>query len=322
MNTARLVDGTVEVQLRPARPAASDAIFLQELDLGFPAPREVKQDAPDVDGTLDYTSLHGSRVVNAKLYVRGNAALPRGVLIDRLRAMSAPGRRPYLYVQRDDWDGERRTQLRAGQFSCVHTAKSAAYDEISMSWQAPSGIFEAATYTEATIYPPTEGSGGLALTPAAAGAAAGTGLAGLIGQHLDAADYGDAAADPALGLAGLAIPPGTGTNRAVITNAGTSPIAPVLYAYGRCTDPIIANLTTGRQFAMSMTVPAGHFLLIDAAKRSVLLDGDPSLPYDTRINWTGGSWPLLAPGDNELEFDTFNITSSCYLNVQFYPRWL
>jgi hypothetical protein len=92
--------------------------FCSNLDLGFPAPREVVSSNPDRDGLTDRTQLMGSRVVSANITTVAGVAAH----IDAVAAMFAPymlpSARPVLhYILDRPGNPERTLTLRAAGYS-------------------------------------------------------------------------------------------------------------------------------------------------------------------------------------------------------------
>jgi hypothetical protein len=56
-------------------------------------------------------------------------------------------------------------------------------------------------------------------------------------------------------------------------NSGTRPTPPVFRVYGLCVNPTIVCLTTGEMITLSGTVPAGAYLEVDVAARSLKMGG-------------------------------------------------
>lgn len=297
MSTARLVDGSTTVWLRTAAPSfAVDAMFLQELDLGYPAVRESKQDTPGQHGSTDLTQFFGERQVTAKVKIFGDHTLAAEGYEDLLRALAHPARRPYLYVQRDGWAAERRLRVRGNTYSCLRTAASAIYLEVQLALVAPDGTMEDASLSTVAVY-------------------AQSAIAGL-------------SAPVSFGSSGVSLTPASLGSQAVVTNDGTVATPPVYQIYGGCSDPAIINNSTGESLSFTgLSIPTGHYLEIDVANRTAYMDSDPSQSYYSKIDWSSSTWWWLAGGDsggfdNLVTFDATSPTSSAVLYVNYRSRWI
>jgi hypothetical protein len=91
---------------------------------------------------------------------------------------------------------------------------------------------------------------------------------------------------------------------ATLSTAGDLPARPLLHIVGPVTGPAVTLTPLGPGFVWQLaflstfTIAAGHFVDIDTAARTVLLDGDPAKPRLGSIDWTASSWQWVAPGVN------------------------
>lgn len=287
-NSIRIVDGATSVWLRPPTPSASDAIICASSELPLAAPRVVGQQRVGRSGVTDLTSLHDSTTFRCRLLVRNDAVGSLGTrhqIADLLRSLTAAHKRPFLYIQRDGWSGERRAELRGDSASYVVDKISAVMLDISLQWVVPAGVLEDPTQQVGTLRPTTSHTGrsyprsyvsgsGWSYTPAGAG------------------------------------------STVTVTSSGTIPTPPILRAYGAFTEPVITNLTTGGVIELdAVSVSAGSYLEIDVGARTVLLNGDPSLSYYNKINFATTSWWELQPGANLISMTTGTQDASCELDV-------
>ncbi|HYJ33828.1 MAG TPA: hypothetical protein VE326_11465 [Candidatus Binatia bacterium] len=301
--TLSLVDGAAEVRFAAAGMNYDSPYKCKSYDFGSPTIREVVTDATGVSGTVDLSSLTGSRQVQLALTVWNDDAGTRHQHLDTLRAICQPARRPWLYAQCDGWEQQRRIQLRATPMTCTVGSKNTSYLEVSLAFAAPTGLFEALEpVVTGPAYPQT--GAGFSLDPGDAGSAA---------LYLAPGDAGS----PALSLAA-----GDGGNLLTITNVGSAPAAPVFTITGPCASPQIINYTTGVRIAFgNYTVPDGHSVVIDVARRTVLLDGDPAQSLYNRVDWSVSRWFLLEPGTTTLAFASGDDGASGQLVVQHSPRF-
>jgi phage-related protein len=83
-----------------------------------------------------------------------------------------------------------------------------------------------------------------------------------------------------------------------VPNSGNETAYPIIRVWGAITDPEIINITTGKRFKFTTTVPAGNYLEIDTLMHTVFLNGDLLYSkYGTMDNAISNWWGL-APGDN------------------------
>ncbi|MFE0329077.1 phage tail domain-containing protein [Streptomyces sp. NPDC058960] len=89
------------------------------------------------------------------------------------------------------------------------------------------------------------------------------------------------------------------SGRLAAVNDGAAPAYPVLRVDGPIAAPSIEQPNTGALLALSATLQAGEYVLIDTRSRAVLYMGTTP-----RRDWVvgGSTWPLLEPGDNTLTF--------------------
>lgn len=313
-NTVRLVDGATEVILRPEFPSGTDAIFTQKVDLGFPEAREVMQENPDTDGILDFTRLHGKRTITINCKVTGNMSVDKYVMAERIKTMCQARSRPYLFVQRNGWEGERRISLRSTAYSCIWVQVTAAYIELALTFIAPAGVFDAVTAVSSLTIRPAGGPGSFTLAPG------GTPMGGSAAAAAATAFV----LTPGTGSAGstaFTLTSGTGSNMAMAINSGSAVTYPILNIFGQCVNPIVRNRTTGEAMSLAgYTVPTGSLAVIDMAARTANLisTGVPISLY-SKIDWSISRWWSM-DGDTIVEFDTSSSDTSSYLTVTYTPK--
>ncbi len=104
-----------------------------------------------------------------------------------------------------------------------------------------------------------------------------------------------------------------------VTNTGNADTWPVLILTGPALNPVVRNNTTGERLTFSIDLPAGSFLEVDAAERTVLLDGTAN--RRTALS-SGSSWPRIAPGPNTFQFRASTYSALASLVVRFRSAWL
>jgi hypothetical protein len=305
--------------LSPLTLSRYDGYYVQHLDLGSARTREVVEDAPDADGTLDSTAFIGSRVVTIGVRVLRDNGPAVHVLADRLAAFTSPRLRPYLYVQRDE-EPERRLQLRRSQWSAP-IAKGRALDIVAQ-WVAPTGVLESAELQSSTVSAAGPGSN--------------------LGRRYDRVYDGGGESwlteddepwlteddEPWLTSSGEA---GTGPRRypaaepagtSSMFNAGTADAYPVLRVYGPCQDPTIENLTQGKALVFGgLAIDAGEFVEIDTRAKTVRFLG---LATDSRygtVVFAESSWWTLSPGPNAVRFTPAEFSAAAEVVIEWRDAW-
>jgi hypothetical protein len=143
---AWLVLGAAQVALEDH----AKGYFCAQLDLGYPAVREVVSNRPDRDGITDRTALMGSRVVSANI----TAVAGAGAVIDAVAALlapyMAPGARPVLhYVLDRPGHPERTLTLRGAGYSWPIAGGSQR--DIQLQWVAADPIARDPAVRSATV---------------------------------------------------------------------------------------------------------------------------------------------------------------------------
>lgn len=298
---ANLLDGSTELVLR-GDTWDGDPFFLKEMDLGFPAPREVVADAAGRDGVTDYTSRFGARTVTAHLYVRAGADSINANL-DTLRAICAPDKRILMQVMREGWDAPRQIRLRATTFSCLITKTSHTYAEAQLSWTAAAGVLEGLTPVTTYVSPVFESSG-FSFLPGTAGTSS-------------AFSFTPGDADTSSAFSFL---PGTGQNIQTITNPATLPSSPIFTIQGPCENPqVILRSSNVRLRFSGLSVPAGASVVIDVGARTILMG---STSVYSSVDWASSRWFDLPTGTSTIEFDTDSSDTGCILYVSLPLRYL
>jgi hypothetical protein len=287
--TVRLVDGSTVIWLRPNPISSTDAIFCSSHELTTPAPRTVTQPRSGRDGIDDLTTFHDDATFKAALLIQDDTvnSLTRHQVADNLRAICAPAKRPYLYIQRDGWLSERRCQLRAEPHSYVVDSNAVQRLLVSLQFSVPDGVLEDVNQSSVVIRP----------------------VLATIGRTYTKAYPWSYVS-------------GSGGINALVTSAGSVSTPPLIRIYGACTDPTIRNLTTEQELSLSgITLLDGQYLEIDVKNRNVYLNGDPSLSYYNTLDFTTSSWWELQPGINAISASTTSQDASCELDLFWMDRW-
>lgn len=97
----------------------------------------------------------------------------------------------------------------------------------------------------------------------------------------------------------------------VVLNSGNAVVYPVITIYDTTHDPILTNLATGEQFAMSINTNDGDQLVIDMLNRTVKLNGSGVI--GNRVD--GSTWWGLMVGNNSIRFDTDTGADNGYADI-------
>jgi hypothetical protein len=74
-------------------------------------------------------------------------------------------------------------------------------------------------------------------------------------------------------------------------------------------------VTLGEVFELdNVTLVDGQYLEIDMDAKTVLLNGDSSLSYYNKINFTTSTWWQLQPGTNQLLVGAASLDATCELD--------
>lgn len=363
MVTLRLVEldvnGNIKesIVIRPDSPSAiSDTIACASFDLGFPDISAAVYGLTEGNGTEDLTRFHGASTVSLDLVLFGP---DKESWFSRLRAVCHPNKRVYLYVNRPEWDGERRMQLRANTFTFVSDRTSAALWKLTLSWSNPSGRLSAVDKSTITVTNPQTSEDVPPTDHATGGYGSGAYSDGLYGNTPGTS--GLMTLERPLSLSRIfglddaqtVVPPDTpttfgysrggygsgnygsdsmeadvpGDNIIYATVKGTADVLPVIKITGACTSPqIVFDAINTRIYLPELVIGAGDYLLIDVPSRSVLLNGDfysslySYMSLSRTLGWNG--WPYLITGPNKIVFNASSSDSACSMTVTWSDQWI
>jgi hypothetical protein len=242
---------------------------VSELDLGYPTVREDSDPWPARNGENDLTRLVGARAVSISGALVPSAAGSRQKAWHALAPFLDPRARVTVTYQVDGDVGARTMTVRAAQLSGPFNDRSVSM--VHLGFKAADPFAYDATGAQAIVYVTTSGSGG--------------------GRAYNL-------------VFNRVYPPG-GQTSATLINHGDFPAYPLLRFYGPITGPsatfgrVVAGVTTTSTLAFqpSYIISPGHFVEVDTAKRSALLDGDPAqsqYPYLMPDMGSSG-WPSIPP---------------------------
>lgn len=263
VRSAWLTLGSSTVQLEDT----TKGYFCTQLDLGYPAPREVMSSRPDQDGVDDRTQYMGARVVSANITALQGAGARVDDVADNFARYMVPSARPVLHWILDRPGAPERTLTVRGTGYSWPVAGPYQRD-IQLQWMAADPIARDPTVNTATAW--TGGAGG--------------------------AGRAYPLTFPRVYPAGTTSP-----NSAVLSTPGDVALRPLLRVYGPITAANIQiaqsnpNTAWNVRFVGGYVIDAGHYVDVDCAQKSALRDGDPAQPVISKIDWTSTTWPAVAP---------------------------
>lgn len=249
--TARLVD-TAGNQLLSF---ADSGLVLTLVDMGFPEVRDSSTNRAGRDGVDDNTFYTGKRPIVIEAFLPTRTAF---TLRDRLAGLMHPKNRHYLYLNNDEWDGERRILVRPKTFACPMTRPVTA----QLGWSAPRGLFEDAEASVLILAPLGSAEAGLALPVALP----------------------------------VAFPAGYLPGTSAITVGGSAPVFLTADIYGPCTNPKLVSAATQKTLRFNLTLAAGDYLHVDMANSKAYLNGDPTQSRYGQLDFGVSSWWQLDYG--------------------------
>lgn len=261
-----LIDGTVEIPIRPVNATAGDPIACRTWDLGAPEVRITSTPNPGADGVTETGGFTGARTVTFDLLIRGDGRNTTGGhdpywYVNALTAMCHPSRRPTLRIQRNDESSAGKVwnlSLRGDPWSLAFERSSAAMLNLQLTFIAASGAFESDLWTVTS---------GTANTVAAT-------------------DWHFPAAFPK----GFGATSGSPVAKAEVL--GTSPISPVLYVSGPAKNPYLRD-DLGQKFRFeNLNLVAGQTVRID-------MNAGTALVSDPETGWSDMSADVFHTVDFE-----------------------
>jgi hypothetical protein len=105
-----------------------------------------------------------------------------------------------------------------------------------------------------------------------------------------------------------------------VTNSGNFAARPVITIAGPVDNPIVANLSTGKSLALTISLSATDVLVIDMDARTIILNGSAS--RRSAMN-SGSQWWDIPPGVNTLRFSNngaYQAAANC--TFAFRSAWV
>lgn len=282
-----LVSDTDSIVLRPPAAKSTDPIVCTVWDLGSPTVRESGSDRPGADGVIDRSSFIGSRVVTFELHIFGDINNSPYAYMERLAAMTHPGIRPRLRIQRNSPEADGQTwemELRGSSYSLSYGRVAAAKLDVQLSFSAPNGVL-VGDWREAVIGERVDGG------------------TGFIFPFKMPFTLGSAASTAAI---------------VYFTVGGSAPIQPIVYIYGPCTNPEVRD-DAGQRFVFSgLTLAVNSFVQIDMAAATVRIGGTSDASVYHLVDFSLSTFWSWWPGPHSLRF----MSSTGSASVQWRDRRL
>ena len=263
-----------------------DRYWTESLSMPIPAVREITTNRTEADGAYDQTRFVGPRAVVASVLCLADDDGLQPV-VDRMRAYLHPSRR-FALVWECIGGGRRRLVVRVASHDVTY--ENPDHVVTTLGLVAPGGLIES-DELHSVIIPAT------------------TSL------QAEGRRY-DLTFD-------RVYPAGGGAAGVAVVNAGSAPVFGwVARMYGPCTDPALENLTTGQSLVFGGYVERGYFIELDAAHRTALLNGDPTLSVYDRLDIAESSWWPLLPGTNMIRFRPFDAQEGAQAEIEWRDTWL
>lgn len=111
-----------------------------------------------------------------------------------------------------------------------------------------------------------------------------------------------------------------GTGSTTASNGGSALVFPTVRVTGPITNPVVANSTTGRQFKLSATIPAGQWVDVDMVNRTVLRDNGAN--WRQYVDASVSTWWWLRPGSNTVALSGSSTSGATRMDVTWRDGWV
>ena len=271
-------------------------VFTASLDTGFPAPRAVGYDNPNANGFTDMTKHWGERVVSWSGWVVPAPEAPYPAVVwDKIRALTAPARRPWLYCIEDGWTDWRRIQLRGDTLQAPLTREYGPVIIGQVAWKATNGgTLESADERDYHITPSGQSTGGMCFP------STGACFDDACGPHFTEGYIG---------------------STTIVYNYGDVIVYPMIVFAGYVVNPVIKNLTTDQVIKLNGTITEGAEIWVDTQNKTVRENNDPNLNRLAMYDFTESNWMHLVPGENRIDY-SFEGTDPGECTMLIRDRWI
>jgi hypothetical protein len=266
------------------------------LDVGFPTPRSVGYNKPNTNGYVDLTQFWGDRTVAWAGYVRPVASDPYPAVVwDKIKALAAPDRRPWLHYIEDGWTSWRRIQLRGDSVAAPLTREWGPVISGQIQWRAANGgAQESAEPRIQNINPSGQSTGGVCIDE--------TGFC-----------FDDSC--------GPYFTEGYIGATTIVWNFGNVVAYPTIVFTGAVADPSIGNLTTNQFIKLRGPIGDNVDIWVDTDAKTIRESNDPSLSRLNMYDFTESDWLYLVPGINRIDY-RFTPTDAGECTMRIYDRWI
>lgn len=240
---------------------------VREFNLGYPVPRTVVDNRPNIDGTDDRTRFFGARVVSLSIDLVGD----KWALMDQLSPYMLPGARPYLVF--DEAAQPRRFRLRASDESKLIQSPTNAQN-VFLQWVAPDGVAETVNQSSVNVFASQQVSPGFTF-------------------------------DLDFDLSFPNASPSGRTNVPTLGNARCYPVMQLWGpCTNPQIDNLqdVDELGVTKKLAFSISLSSGQYLEVDTRNRTVLLNGNSNQPRYNTLDFSVSRWWTLAPGNNFVKY--------------------
>ena len=284
MNT-EIIDGLTIVQgSRSLDLYPNDKFLLRALNLGDPSNREVTRPQVGRHGLVDETQFMGERGVSIGLRILEK---PFARVLDELNAFRDPGYRSELRLRMPGRD-ERILIVRPDQFSSPIGMDSRITLDWMGQWKAPDPRFYSMDVNRTLLFP---------------------------GETEPGRDY-DLTFD-------RDYPFSEGVGVMEVNNRGNVGVYPVIRIFGPCTNPKIANETSGKVLHFDdLTIADGDYLDIRPLSRTIRLNSLPEQNRYRHLNTSISEWFLIRPGKQDIRFYPSTASEPSVAEISFRSAWI
>jgi hypothetical protein len=280
----------------------ANGFAIEQVDIGYPEPRDDLSAIPDHDGEWDNTSWFGARAVTINGTVVASAYGSRSTVFDRLAPFLVASARPTLTYQIDADMAPRSLVVRATALSAPHFHPTVT--PFQLAWRAPDPV-----------------AYGTALNAVALVA-----VAAIWGRQY-VTPQGGAVTATSGWTPNRYYPAMTGALQTNAVNLGALNSPPLIEVSGACTNPAIWNDTVGAVFAVGtpaqpLDLRAGEVLTIDTKARIVYLGNDPTNSRYNFVDFSRSVWWSLVPGSNQLRFVPDTAANAAAATVAWQDAYL
>jgi len=296
--TARLVDELTGESIWLERDESDPdycegPVITNSIDFGFPGPRAVSNNIPNANGTTDLTQFHSNRVVSWNGWITPTESDPfPAVTWDKIRKLSAPDRRPWMFVSENGWPEERRMVLRGDTITSPLDRAMGPVIVGAATWVCPSGVLESAESNIEQVLL-SGGTGGLCVTDA------GFCFAPDCGNSFAEGDFGGASN---------------------IVNDGTVVTYPIIAFRGPAKNPRVVNTLTQQGIYLKATLIANQVIVVDCLNKTVTEIAQPPISRLSYYDYTKSTWLTLPVGSSSFSYSSDDKQGSC--TFIWRDRWI